>query len=277
VPWTRSTTAPAAPTPTRGVEDAVVSSARWKALRAAVLRDQPLCRTCVAAGRTEFATQVDHVVPVRVRPDLAFEGTNLQPLLHRLPRGQEPGGAPGGGGAHAFTARERRLSPFSALVAETADLSATKLGYAGVRHTMELRLATTGFGPLDSLHLDTRVFGCFARGAGAAVTLRAPARSATCADCGTAVRAGRRGPLPLRWGPCRRPWRAAGTRDRRTGVAAPLASVPDAEWAAMRCEVAVFGTRPDPWQGGPQVSFVVRGAGTQSAPVRFDSHWVLRS
>ncbi len=66
--------------PDRGVEDAVVSSARWKALRAQVLRDEPLCRTCAAAGRTELATQVDHVVPVRARPDLAYDRANCQPL-----------------------------------------------------------------------------------------------------------------------------------------------------------------------------------------------------
>ena len=66
--------------PDRGIEDAVVSSARWKAVRARVLRDEPLCRTCAAAGRTELATQVDHVVPVRVRPDLAYDLGNCQPL-----------------------------------------------------------------------------------------------------------------------------------------------------------------------------------------------------
>ncbi len=66
--------------PDRGVEDAVVSSARWKALCAQVLRDEPICRGCATGGRTELATQVDHVVPVRVRPDLAFDLGNCQPL-----------------------------------------------------------------------------------------------------------------------------------------------------------------------------------------------------
>lgn len=59
---------------------AVYRSARWSAVRAQVLRDEPLCRACAAAGRTELATQVDHIVPVRVRPDLAFDRTNLQPI-----------------------------------------------------------------------------------------------------------------------------------------------------------------------------------------------------
>jgi 5-methylcytosine-specific restriction endonuclease McrA len=64
--------------PDRGVEDAVVSSARWKSLR-----DEPRCRTCAAAGRTELATQVDHIVPVRVRPDLAYDRANAEPLCGR--------------------------------------------------------------------------------------------------------------------------------------------------------------------------------------------------
>jgi 5-methylcytosine-specific restriction protein A len=58
----------------------IYRSPRWVAVRAQVLRDEPVCRVCAAAGRTELATQVDHVVGVAVRPDLAFDRTNLQPL-----------------------------------------------------------------------------------------------------------------------------------------------------------------------------------------------------
>lgn len=36
--------------------------AAWVKLRAVVLRDEPLCRTCMAQGRVTAATQVDHVV-----------------------------------------------------------------------------------------------------------------------------------------------------------------------------------------------------------------------
>lgn len=35
-------------------------SARWRALRAQVLREQPLCPLCQAAGRVEAAVEVDH-------------------------------------------------------------------------------------------------------------------------------------------------------------------------------------------------------------------------
>ena len=95
--------------PDRGVEDAVVSSARWKAVRAQVLRNEPLCRVCVAAGRTELAVQVDHVVPVRVRPDLAYDPTNLQPICgpcHGLKSAAErrSGGVGGTSSSHASVA-----------------------------------------------------------------------------------------------------------------------------------------------------------------------------
>lgn len=36
-------------------------SARWRALRAQVLREEPLCRLCQAAGRVEAAIDVDHI------------------------------------------------------------------------------------------------------------------------------------------------------------------------------------------------------------------------
>ncbi len=54
-------------------------SARWQAVRAQVLRDEPLCRECARLGLTEPATQVDHVVPLAVAPELAFVRSNLAP------------------------------------------------------------------------------------------------------------------------------------------------------------------------------------------------------
>lgn len=55
----------------------VTRGQRWKTLRMAVLeRDGFRCRHCGARGRLE----VDHVKPVRARPDLAFNPDNCQAL-----------------------------------------------------------------------------------------------------------------------------------------------------------------------------------------------------
>ena len=59
---------------------AIRSSQRWRDTRAGVLRSQPLCVLCQAEGRVTAATEVDHVVPLVERFDLAFVRTNLQPL-----------------------------------------------------------------------------------------------------------------------------------------------------------------------------------------------------
>ena len=55
----------------------------WRRLRAAVLAEEPLCRLCAAAGRTEAATEVDHIAPVCERPDLQMARSNLRGLCHR--------------------------------------------------------------------------------------------------------------------------------------------------------------------------------------------------
>ena len=55
-------------------------SARWQAVRAQVLRDEPVCRECARRGLTEPATTVDHIVGVALAPERAYDRTNLQPL-----------------------------------------------------------------------------------------------------------------------------------------------------------------------------------------------------
>lgn len=55
----------------------IYRSARWRALRLEVLRrDDFKCTQCGTRGRLE----VDHVIPIRKRPDLAYDMSNLQSL-----------------------------------------------------------------------------------------------------------------------------------------------------------------------------------------------------
>jgi 5-methylcytosine-specific restriction protein A len=42
----------------------------------------PLCTECARVGRTEPATDVDHKIARRDRPDLAFAWDNLNSLCH---------------------------------------------------------------------------------------------------------------------------------------------------------------------------------------------------
>lgn len=57
---------------------------RWLRVRVLVLARDPLCRdpygTHAASGHAAFTTDVDHILPLRTRPDLAFTLDNLQGL-----------------------------------------------------------------------------------------------------------------------------------------------------------------------------------------------------
>lgn len=56
---------------------AVTRGPRWQAIRQAIIeRDGFACVLCGAHGRLE----VDHIQPVRDRPDLSFDPANLQAL-----------------------------------------------------------------------------------------------------------------------------------------------------------------------------------------------------
>lgn len=52
--------------------------ARWRKIRAAVLREQPLCVECLGAGVVTAANEVDHIVPLSQGG--TNEWDNLQPL-----------------------------------------------------------------------------------------------------------------------------------------------------------------------------------------------------
>lgn len=54
---------------------------RWKRIRSQTLQSEPLCRLCLAGGKTVPATVVDHIVPLAEGG--THESGNLQPLCKR--------------------------------------------------------------------------------------------------------------------------------------------------------------------------------------------------
>lgn len=56
------------------------STKRWQDLRELKLKADPLCQLCERRGRLVPATEVDHVVPLVDRPDLAYEWANLMSI-----------------------------------------------------------------------------------------------------------------------------------------------------------------------------------------------------
>lgn len=57
-------------------------TARWRGLRAQVISEEPLCRTCKKEQRIAATTDVDHVVPHRGDYRLFWDRSNLQGLCH---------------------------------------------------------------------------------------------------------------------------------------------------------------------------------------------------
>ena len=55
-------------------------SARWSALRLAVLQDEPFCRVCLTLGLRVVAVDVDHIQKHGGDPVLFWDRANLQGL-----------------------------------------------------------------------------------------------------------------------------------------------------------------------------------------------------
>jgi hypothetical protein len=91
--------------PDRGVEDAVVSSARWKALRARMLRDEPVCRTgrpSAPRGDPEFEALRRENEGLKFRLEAAYVRTEIALVMPEVlrPLGKK-GPAPRPGGKRA--------------------------------------------------------------------------------------------------------------------------------------------------------------------------------
>lgn len=63
--------------PSAGETLRVYRSRRWRQLALVHLAREPLCRTCREDGLVVAAVDVDHVAPLALRPDLAFDDSNL--------------------------------------------------------------------------------------------------------------------------------------------------------------------------------------------------------
>lgn len=62
--------------------DRLYKTSAWRNLRAAVLRQEPLCRECQRHERVVAAVLVDHITPARTPGVDFFDRANLQPLCN---------------------------------------------------------------------------------------------------------------------------------------------------------------------------------------------------
>lgn len=82
------------------------NSAEWKALRAQVLAEEPVCRRCHRAASTEAG----HVLAVSERPDLALVRSNLIGLCRSCNHHE----ASSKGGSRNPSSQARRARPVEA-------------------------------------------------------------------------------------------------------------------------------------------------------------------
>lgn len=85
-------------------EQAFYSSRAWRKVRSLVLARDPRCVFCLEAKRLSLSEVADHILPLKLRPDLALELTNLRGLCkschnrhtRRETAAQKPAGGEGG-------------------------------------------------------------------------------------------------------------------------------------------------------------------------------------
>lgn len=68
---------------------------RWEKARLTFIHENPLCVICLANGRVERATVVDHIIPHKGDKELFHDRTNLQALCgpcHSAKTAREDGG-----------------------------------------------------------------------------------------------------------------------------------------------------------------------------------------
>lgn len=66
----------------RAESDKFYGTSRWRKLSLYYRKLHPLCVNCKSEGRVTPAQVVDHIEPLKLRPDLATEWSNLRSLCH---------------------------------------------------------------------------------------------------------------------------------------------------------------------------------------------------
>lgn len=68
------------PTINKATYQGVYNTPRWKKLRAAKIKANPVCERCAERGVTRVADEVHHIVPFDVDMELAYDYDNLVSL-----------------------------------------------------------------------------------------------------------------------------------------------------------------------------------------------------
>lgn len=55
-------------------------SGAWRRLRLQVLREEPICPSCLAQGIVKASEEVHHIQTIRLRPDLKLDRANLEAI-----------------------------------------------------------------------------------------------------------------------------------------------------------------------------------------------------
>lgn len=77
---------------TRGSASSRGYDRKWRRVRAAKLRADPLCAECISKGRVTAADTVDHIIPIEQRPDLRLAWDNLRSMCrdcHEIHHGRK--------------------------------------------------------------------------------------------------------------------------------------------------------------------------------------------
>jgi 5-methylcytosine-specific restriction endonuclease McrA len=68
---------------TRVGRNSFYNTPEWNAMRGFILTKQPYCVECLKKDIYTLSTEVDHIIDIKLRPDLCLSAENLQGLCKR--------------------------------------------------------------------------------------------------------------------------------------------------------------------------------------------------